>query len=147
MPISQNTALFSLLGTNFGGNGTTNFGLPNLQATVPISWGTTLTGTIYEIGETGGTPTVTLSETQVPAHSHSLQADPRPGGLADPGPQNSLARANVEIYKRPAGAAQPKPLAQAAVGPAGGGQPHNNMMPFLTLNFCIALSGIFPQRS
>jgi microcystin-dependent protein len=146
MPISQNAALFSLLGTNFGGNGTTTYCLPNLGATIPMAWGTSTTGATYEIGNTGGASIVRLTEAQVPPHSHALQANPRLADLADPSPDNSLARATPLIYKQPSGAATPNALAQGAVGSAGGGQPHNNMMPVLTLNFCIALSGIFPER-
>ena len=92
---------------------------------------------------------MTLTPAQVPAHTHALRASAHPADLNNPGPQNALGRSTpAAIYKQPAGAATPKPLAAGVLGPAvvGGNQPHNNMMPFQTLNFCIALQGIYPQR-
>jgi microcystin-dependent protein len=149
IPIQQNTALFSLIGTRFGGNGTSNFALPNLQGAAALHWGQGRGLSPRELGELGGTPVVTLTPAQVPAHSHALQASAHEANLDKPGPQNSLARSTpAYIYKQPAGAAAPKPLATGVLGApvAGGNQPHNNMMPFLPLNFCIALQGVFPQR-
>ncbi|MBV9365633.1 MAG: phage tail protein [Solirubrobacterales bacterium] len=148
MPISQNTALFSLIGTYYGGDGRSNFALPDLRTNVPMFWGTSPGGTQHFLGETGGATTETLQQSEVPAHAHALQASARPADLNGPGPQNSLARsAPASIYKQPTGAATPQPLAAASVQPAGSGMPHNNLMPYLTLNFCIALQGIFPPRS
>jgi microcystin-dependent protein len=147
LPISQNTALFSLLGTTYGGDGRSNFQLPNLDGCVPMFWGQAQSGTTYDIGEASGQATVTLTQAEVPQHTHALQANPRPADLDNPSPQNSLARSSPFIYKQPAGAATPQPLAPGTVGPAGGGLPHNNLMPYLTVNFCIALQGIFPPRS
>ena len=148
MPLSQNTALFSLLGTTYGGDGSSTFALPNLQGSVPMFYGNAAGGTLHDIGESGGQTTVELLESEVPAHSHNLMASPRNAVLDSPNGQVSLGRSSPSfLYKQPAGAAQPQPLAAQAVSTAGGSQPHNNMMPFLTLNFCIALQGVFPPRS
>jgi microcystin-dependent protein len=150
LAISQNAALFSLLGTNFGGNGTSTFGLPNLQGSVPLNWGQGPGLSSYELGEVGGEPTVTLVASTVPAHTHPLLASPHPANLNFPGPQNALARSSpAEIYTLPGGTPPPplQPLAAGALGTVGGSQPHNNLMPYLTLNFCIALTGIFPARN
>ena len=148
LPISQNTALFSLLGTYYGGDGKSNFALPNLQGNVPMHWGQAQAGSTYDLGEASGDAAVTLTQAEVPPHTHALQADARPADLNNPSPQNSLARSTPGfIYKQPAGAATPQALSPGAVGSAGGGQPHNNVMPYLTLNFCIALQGIYPPRS
>lgn len=147
MPLSQNTALFSLLGTTYGGNGVSTFALPNLQGSVPMFYGTAAGGTTHAIGESGGEASVQLRESEVPPHSHSLQASTHPANLNNPNAQVSLGRSTPSIYKQPSGAAQPQPLSAQAVGSAGNGQAHNNLMPFLTLNFCIALQGVYPPRS
>jgi microcystin-dependent protein len=147
MPISQNTALFSLLGTVYGGDGKSNFGLPNLQGSAPMFWGQAPGLSNHDLGEAAGEPFVTLLDSEMPVHQHSLMASSDPGDLSAPDPSRSLARSQPFIYKQPGGAASPQPLALQAVGISGGSQPHNNMMPFLTLNFCIALQGIFPPRS
>jgi len=148
LPIRQNTALFSLLGTTFGGNGVSTFALPDLQGTAPMNWGPGPGLSPRSLGESGGEPAVTLRQADVPPHTHALQASALEAELDKPGPQNSLARSKpATIYKVPAGAAKPEPLAPGVMGAAvGGNLPHNNMMPFLTLNFCIALAGVFPQR-
>lgn len=148
LPISQNTALFSLLGTNYGGDGKSTFALPDLQGSVPIHQGVGQSGIPYAVGESAGEPTVTLLASEVPPHNHSLQGSAHNADLNAPGPQNSLGRSSpAYVYKQPAGAATPQPLAPGSLQPAGGGLPHNNMMPYLTLNFCIALQGIYPPRS
>jgi microcystin-dependent protein len=148
LPISQNTALFSLLGITFGGDGKSTFGLPNLQGNAPMQPGHGPGLSPRDLGELGGAATVTVPQSQVPSHTHSLQASAQNADLSGPGPQYSLARSNPAfIYKQPAGAAAPQPLAPGILGGAvGGGQPHNNMQPYLTLNFCIALAGIYPAR-
>jgi microcystin-dependent protein len=146
LPISQNTALFSLIGTFYGGDGKSTFGLPNLQGSAPIHQGQGPGLSEYFIGQSAGSETVTLLGSETPVHTHNLMASPDPGDLPAPAPDRSLARSQPFIYKQPAGAATPEGLAFQAVGVTGGSQPHNNMMPFLTLNFCIALQGIFPQR-
>lgn len=147
LAISQNTALFSLLGTIYGGDGKSNFRLPSLDGSSPMFWGQSQGGTLHDIGEEGGEQAVTLLESEVPAHQHALWAEPRPAGLPSPSPQNSLARSSPAIFK---GASPVPPLvamSPGAVAPAGSSLPHNNMQPFLTLNFCIALQGIYPPRS
>ena len=147
IPLSQNTALFSLLGTTYGGDGKSNFALPNLQGNSAMHWGQSPGGSPYSIGQTGGEQSVTLLDSETPAHTHALQADPRPATLDNPGPQNSLARSTpANIYKTPTGASTVL-LAPGTIGVAGGSQPHNNMMPYVTLNFCIALQGIYPPRT
>lgn len=145
LPLSQNTALFSLLGTTYGGDGKSNFALPNMQGNSPMHPGQGPGLSLHDLGETGGEQAVTLLESEIPSHTHALQADPRPATLDTPGPQNALARSSPNIYKAPT--ANIVQLAGQAVAPAGGDQPHNNMMPYLTLNFCIALQGVYPPRS
>lgn len=148
LPISQNTALFSLLGTTYGGDGKSTFALPNLDGASPMFWGQAQTGTLYDIGENGGESAVTLLESEVPPHNHGWQAQARPATSNAPSPQSALARStNLNVYKAAAGAGTPVELSPGAVAPAGGSQPHNNMMPYLTLNFTIALQGIYPPRS
>jgi microcystin-dependent protein len=144
MPISQNTALFSLLGTNYGGNGTVNFGLPNLQACAPIQSGQGPGLTSYFTGETLGTQTITLSQTQMPAHTHAFKALNTIGDNNNP---NGAVPARVIGETPYVNATANVPLANSLTAAAGGNQPHNNMMPYLVINFCIALQGIFPPRS
>lgn len=147
VPISQNTALFSLLGTTYGGDGRSNFALPNLQGNAPLCPGQGPGLSLRDLGETGGETTVTLLQSEVPSHTHSLHADPRPATLNSPSSQNALARSDPQnIYRTPSGAATPQPMAANAVGISGGNLPHNNLQPYLTLNFCIALQGVFPAR-
>jgi microcystin-dependent protein len=147
LPISQNTALFALLGTNFGGDGKSTFGLPDLQGSAAMHWGQAPSGSNYWIGQTSGTPAVTLLQSEVPSHTHTFQASTSLGNLNAPDPTYSLARSTpFNLYKQPAGANPPQPLSPGVLSPAGGGLPHNNMMPYLTLTFRIALQGIFPQR-
>ena len=146
LPLSQNTALFSLLGTTYGGDGRSNFALPNMQGSAPMHPGQGPGLSLHDLGETGGSQTVTLLQSEIPSHSHSLMAVASTGSKSLP-TANSLARAGgATPYLPPAGA----PLASMspnALTLAGGGQPHNNMQPFLTLNFCIALQGVFPPRA
>lgn len=138
LPINQNQALFSLLGTTFGGDGQTTFALPDLRGRVPIH-----AGSGHVPGERAGEQSHTLSNAEMPAHTHvatatSATADtPVPTG-------NLLATASGEIYADPASLT---PLNPGTIGNAGGSQPHQNMQPFLTITFCIALLGIFPSRN
>ena len=147
LPLSQNTALFSLLGTTYGGNGKSNFALPDLQGRAPMQPGQGPGLSLHDLGETGGSETVSLLESEIPAHSHSLMANANPANLAAPNSNRSLARASPgSAYKAPAG--QPlTPMSDNALAPAGGDQPHNNMMPYLTFYFNIALQGVFPPRT
>ena len=144
LPISQNTALFSLLGTTYGGNGQSTFALPNLQGNAAMFWGQGPGLSLHDLGETGGSQTVTLLQSEIPSHSHTLRASLDDADLAIPTAGRSLARASSNLYI----AANPNtPMAPEALAPAGGSLPHNNMMPYLTLSFCIALQGVFPPRT
>ncbi len=144
MPISQNTALFSLLGTTYGGDGRSNFALPNMQGNAPMQPGQGPGLSLHDLGETGGEQAVTLLTTEMPAHAHTLNASGGDG--TDPQPAGELLASGIGVgmYAAPGPSAQ---LAFSAIAPVGGSQPHNNMQPYLTLNFCIALQGVFPARS
>jgi microcystin-dependent protein len=145
MPLSQNTALFSLLGTTYGGDGKSNFALPDLQGRAPMHPGQGPGLSLHDLGETGGSETVTLLESEMPNHPHGLMATAAPANRTSP-VGNSIARASAgSAYQPPAGAPLIS-LAAAALPPAGGDQPHNNLMPYLTFYFCIALQGVFPPR-
>jgi microcystin-dependent protein len=145
MPISQNTALFSLLGTTYGGNGTSNFALPNLQGCAPMQAGQGPGLTLRDLGETGGEQTVTLLQTEMPAHSHSALADGTASATDPPGNVWSSGKKGFgNVYAPPGNIVQMNPFALSI---AGGSLPHNNMMPFLGLMFIIALQGVFPARS
>ena len=148
LPISQNTALFSLLGTTYGGDGRSTFGLPNLQCVAPLQPGQGPGLSLRDLGETGGQQTVTLAVAEIPAHSHTVGASTIPGTQTSPAGNvwspTAGRRGGVNVYSATAGTSPP--LNPAASGTTGGNQPHNNMPPNLVLNFCIALTGIFPQR-
>jgi microcystin-dependent protein len=153
LPVSQNPALFSLLGTNYGGDGRSTFALPNLQGAVPINQGTGSGLSPYDVGQSGGTPTVTLLQTEMCAHTHTLNADQEAATSSNPA--NSIYMEGhyvVSDTDKGQAAAYTKQTPNAilnpqALGLTGGNLPHNNLMPYLTLNFCIALNGIFPPRS
>ncbi len=146
LPISQNTALFSLLGTTYGGNGQSTFALPNMQGNAPMHPGQGPGLSLHDLGETGGSQFVTLLEAEMPSHSHGLMSLPAVGDAQSP-QANTFARVTgAQPYLAPASAPL-VPMAFQAIGIAGGSLPHNNMMPFLTLNFCIALQGVFPPRT
>ena len=146
LPLSQNTALFSLLGTTYGGNGQSTFALPNLQGMVPMAPGQGPGLSNHDLGETAGTETVTLSISQLPTHTHAVMAANVPGAVKAPGPDLGLDRSSGgNIYLTPP--ANLVPMAANNPAPNVGDQPHNNMMPYLSLNFVIALQGIFPPRS
>jgi microcystin-dependent protein len=145
LPISQNTALFSLLGTTYGGDGKSTFALPNLQGSVPLHVGSAQPGpglSTYDLGQSAGSDDVTLLTTETPSHTHSVMAQ-----TVDQGdnriPSPSLNLGNTQIYSS---AAAGGTLDPTAVSVYGGGGPHNNLMPYLTLYFNIALQGVFPQR-
>lgn len=148
LPISQNTALFSLLGTFYGGDGKSTFALPNLQGSAPMFWGNGAGLSPHSLGESSGSQTVTLQQTEIPAHVHAASAinTPPPANAGVGGPTSALARSSgATAYETAAVPAATMSLQSLAV--AGGGQPHNNMMPYLTLTFIIALQGVFPPRS
>jgi microcystin-dependent protein len=149
LPISQNTALFSLLGTTFGGNGQTTFALPNLQGLSPVHAGQGPGLSNYVLGQTGGEPTVVLTTGTIPAHTHMVGANNGDGNLASPA-NNVFAGpgADRDLYwYSPFVAGSTVALAANDLSVAGGGQPHNNFMPYLALNYCIALQGVFPSRN
>jgi microcystin-dependent protein len=146
LPISQNTALFSLLGTTYGGDGKSNFALPNLQGNAPMHPGQGPGLSLHDLGETGGSDTVTLLTSEMPSHTHSLRAATDPGDLNAPAPARSLARSDGGFAYQSTTTGL-VPLAASAITPAGGDQPHNNLMPYLTLTFCIALQGVYPPRT
>ena len=146
LPLSQNTALFSLLGTTYGGNGKSNFALPDLQANVPMHPGQGPGLSLYDLGQQGGSQTVTLLESEMPTHNHMLRASSDDGDQLAPTPARSFARSqDGSTYT--ASNTGLVPLAPQEIAPAGGSLPHNNLMPYVVLNFCIALQGVFPPRS
>lgn len=147
LPLAQNTALFSLLGTTYGGNGKSNFALPDLQGRAPMQPGQGPGLSLHDLGESGGSETVALLESEIPSHAHTMRAS------------NDAANSN-----QPAGALVARPfgrgnnifntanaslvaMSDQALARVGGDAPHNNMMPYLTLSFCIALQGVFPPRT
>jgi microcystin-dependent protein len=147
LPLSQNTALFSLLGTTYGGNGKSNFALPDLQGRVPMHPGQGPGLSLHDLGETGGSETVSLLESEIPSHSHTLRAwSQDPGDRFSP-TNASLSRSNNGNAWAAANSGSLAQMASNAIAPNGGDQPHNNMQPYLTLNFCIALQGVYPPRT
>jgi len=142
LPISQNTALFSLLGTTYGGNGKSNFALPDLQGRVPLHPGQGPGLSLYDLGQSGGSETITLLETEMPAHAHQAMAI---GAFADqPAPSGKTwGRTAANPYI----GASTGQMSPSALALTGGSLPHNNMQTYLTLNFCIALQGVFPPRT
>jgi microcystin-dependent protein len=143
LPLSQNTALFSLLGTYYGGDGRSTFGLPNLQGNVVMGQGNGPGLGSYSLGETGGTPTVTLLPTQMPQHSHTPQGfGGRAGDQSSP-TAHALSDTAIGIY---ASGTPNISMSGGAIQPNGSSHAHNNMMPFLTLNWVIALQGVYPSR-
>jgi microcystin-dependent protein len=144
MPLSQNTALFSLLGTTYGGDGKSTFALPDMQGNAPMHPGQGPGLSLHDLGETSGSETVSLLESEIPAHAHTLRASSDDGDLAAPNQTRSLARSSGGFAYAPA--QNLTQMAWQALAPAGGDMPHNNMQPYLTLNFCIALQGVFPPR-
>jgi microcystin-dependent protein len=145
LPLSQNTALFSLLGTTYGGNGRSNFALPDLQGRAPMHPGQGPGLSLHDLGEQGGVETVSLLASEIPIHSHAMRASNEIGEDRIPGPTESLARSTGgQLY---APATSPVFASEATLAPAGGDAPHNNMQPYLTFYFNIALQGVFPPRT
>jgi len=150
MAISQNSTLFVILGTTYGGDGQVTFALPNLQGQIPMHWGKGPGGFNTVIGEAQGTSNVTLTVNQMPQHTHAVTAVT----ISDPTQRSAVptseaflsgSRPPNRAYQIPATGVT-VPFSPMAIGGAGGSQPHDNMQPYLTLNFCIALQGIFPQQ-
>jgi microcystin-dependent protein len=155
LAINQNAALFSLLGTMYGGNGTTNFALPNLQSALPMSFGNGAGLSSYTQGQVGGFTSVTLTQQTVPSHQHFMMATKSPAANAStistsvlpgtPPASGALLYANPPTGSQPA--LIPHPLAAATCSTVGNNQSHTNMMPSLCISFCIALQGVFPSRN
>ena len=141
MPISQNTALFSLLGTFYGGDGKSTFALPDLQGSAPVHPGQGPGLSERFLGEQSGSESTTLLLSEIPFHTHSMSMSVRPADTLDP-TLLAIGTGNA-VYVAPP---PTQALAFQALATAGGSLPHNNRMPYLTLNFCIALQGVFPQR-
>jgi len=138
LPISENPTLFQLIGTTYGGDGVNTFALPNLQSRVPMH-----VGSGFTLGQAAGSETVTLTVQQIPAHSHVPQASTTAG--SKPSPQSNVwAQSTANQFTN---AAPSLTMATQAIGSAGGSQPHDNMLPFLVVNFIISLFGVFPSQS
>jgi microcystin-dependent protein len=149
LPISQNTALFSLLGTTYGGDGKSTFALPDMEGNAPMHPGQGPGLSLHDLGEIGGSQFVTLLTSEMPVHAHAVGRARAENGdsitpVASVWAQSAAGRGNAALYKAgpPTGTVNPLSLS-----PAGGSLPHNNMQPYLTLNFCIALQGVFPPRT
>lgn len=157
IPIQQNTALFSILGTNYGGNGQTTFGLPNLQGRVGIGVGQGTGLSPYVQGQIGGSTSVTLTTAELPAHSHTFNTTSVAGtvstsagnqfGVSVVGTGGKGGTTTTAALYSPNAASATTGLAPQSITMAGGSQPHNNMQPYLTLNYCIATAGAFPPRN
>jgi len=149
LPLSQNTALFSLLGTTYGGNGISNFALPNMQGNAPMHPGQGPGLSLHDLGEMSGSETVTLLAAEMPAHTHTLMAagNPPPANAGIPDPSVALARSSGTTAYQASPFTNLGAMDLQVIGIAGGSLPHNNMMPYLTLNFNIALQGVFPPRT
>ncbi|WP_295675954.1 phage tail protein [uncultured Mucilaginibacter sp.] len=154
LPISQNTALFSLIGTSYGGNGQTTFGLPDLRGRVPkhVGQGPGLSG--YVLGQMGGTETTTLSVSQIPSHSHAVNVNNAAGTTATPGSTTYLSAGpstgsgpNASALKTYTTVANNASLIPNTIGATGGGQPFSILSPYLTITYVIALVGVFPSRN
>ncbi|HEU0134387.1 MAG TPA: tail fiber protein [Allosphingosinicella sp.] len=144
MPISENETLFQLIGTTYGGDGESTFALPNLQSRMPLHMGTGSSGTTYQLGEMAGVESVTLTTSQIPSHTHPLMASTDSGLLTNPAGNVAGALSPVSIYK--ANVTPPNlPMNASSVTPQGGSQPHDNMQPFLCINYIISLFGLYPQ--
>jgi microcystin-dependent protein len=143
MPISQNTALFSLLGTTYGGDGKSSFALPDLQGRAVMHPGQGPGLSLHDLGESGGSETVTLLESEIPAHTHAVDASQSDGTERSPVGQRLATGVSISQYQTPGPLAN---LSSNVVAPAGGDQPHNNLQPYVTFYFNIALQGVFPPR-
>ena len=145
VPISQNTALFSLLGTFYGGDGKSTFALPNLEGSAPMMWGQGAGLSNYDLGQSSGTDTVTLLNSEMPIHNHNVQGNFNLGDVFTPSPAVCLANSDPgSAYSTKS--ANIVQMAFQAITVSGGSLPHNNMMPFLTVLFIIAMQGVFPAR-
>ena len=144
LPISENTALFNLIGTTYSGDGQSTFGLPDLRGRVPIHSGTGTTGTAYTLAESFGVETVTLAVSQVPLHQHSFGFGASVGEATTDRPDNSYPALGGYYSTAPTSGVT---MGEPTIAPAGGGQPHTNIQPYLGINFIISLFGIFPSST
>jgi microcystin-dependent protein len=140
LPINQNQSLYSLLGTTYGGDGRTSFALPDLRGRTPIH-----VAQGHSLGQKSGEETHTLSVNEMAAHSHNMQANSTTGGVEEPATNTLLGKPNSNLYA--AGNSTKVQMSPTGLNSAGGGQAHDNMQPFLAINFCIALQGLFPSRN
>jgi microcystin-dependent protein len=150
--IAQQETLYAVIGTIYGGDGQTTFNLPNLQGYAPMHWGNPASGFNTTIGQVQGTPTVTLTTAQTPQHSHTITAQDIPsGGIVDKTPTPStttwLSTSNPQQLYLGSTATVNAAFAPNAISTVGGSQPHENMQPYLAINFCISLYGVFPSRN
>lgn len=149
LAIQQYSALFSIIGTTYGGNGQTTFMLPNLQGQIPMHWGSGPGVPTTTVGQAQGQTSVTLAQTQIPQHTHTVSAAPASTGAvksAIPSNTSFISEAKgVFVYQVPPVTSN-SPFSPKAISPNGAGQPHDNMQPYLALNFCICMSGVFPPR-
>jgi microcystin-dependent protein len=142
LSISENDALFQLIGTTYGGDGQENFGVPDLRGRIPVHQGQGPGLTQHTIGELAGVESVTLTTNQLAAHSHALLATKNVGSSSNPGGQLLAAGTNVLLFRQ---IAPNTPMSPNVIGPNGGSQPHDNMMPYLAISFILSLFGIFPS--
>ncbi len=152
LPISQYDTLFNLIGTTYGGDGQSTFGLPDLRGRFPVHTGTAVTGTNYVIGEKAGFEQVTLTVNQIPVHSHAIIADGNNATTGDPTNAYYASSSPTDAFTVPGSAANPaaprlKNFNAAVLPSQGGSQPHDNMQPFLVVNYIISLFGIFPSQN
>ncbi len=145
LPLSQNTALFSLLGTTYGGDGKSTFALPNLQGSAPMHPGQGPGLSLHDLGETGGSDSVVLLTSEIPQHSHTIPCTTTEEGTQGVG--TAFARTDIDRPPVYTNSAPNVTMGPSTLALAGGSQPHNNMQPYLTLNFCIALQGVYPPRT
>ncbi len=149
LSIAQNTALFSILGTTYGGDGVSNFALPDLRGRAPVGFGQGPGLSNYNLGQQTGSENVTLTQAQMPAHGHNLGAQASPGNALSPAgaflAQGDAGRSGT-VNDYTTSTTSPTTLNQASVQPAGGSQPHPNIQPVLAMNYIIALQGVFPSR-
>lgn len=149
LSIQQYTPLFAIIGTFYGGNGTTNFMLPNLQGQVPMHWGSAPGLPTTVIGQVQGQASVALAQNQIPQHIHPVSAAPVSTGAvssASPTSTSFISQARGAFVYQVPPVTSNAPFSPKAISPNGGSQPHDNMQPFLVLNFCICMNGVFPPR-
>ena len=147
VPISENDVLFQIIGTTYGGDGQENFNLPNLQSRQPKHQGTGISGTTYQMGETGGVESVTLTTQQIPSHTHVPLASDASGGASTPLNNFWAPNANTAGVQFTIPANTNATMNNQTIQPAGGSQPHDNLMPYLCISFCISLFGLYPAQS